>query len=381
MVQDLMDPARMYNYWRTQETEVLALSPKAPWVGAAGQFDGHPEWANANQKPYSYLQYEPTFIEQPDGSRVLIPPPERAPPVQVPAGFVEAAQSAQQDLMAIAGMPHEPMMDTPGTVVSGIALERRQALSDIGHFQYYDNQTFAIAQIGRICLDYIPVFYDQARMQRIIGEDGVPSMVPINQVDPAVDAVKNDLTIGRYDVVMDTGPGYETKRMEGAEAMIDLLKTELAKPIAQVGADIVVRNMEFAGANDLADRLMPMTPQGLEKAMETVPKQAKGIVTAMYQHINQLQKQLQQAALELKYKGAVEQGWMDTEIKKEGMKSATKVHDTQVRSRTAIDVAEINAGGKLLDTHVKGKYEAEGRKEEIQAAERAEKTNGASKNG
>ena len=132
-------------------------------------------------------------------------------------------------------MPHEPGVDTPGTVVSGVALKKRQALSDIGHFQYYDNQTQAIAQIGRICLDYFPVYYSTERMQRIIGEDGVPSMVGINQFDASIGRVKNDLTVGRYDVVMDTGPGYETKRIEGAEAMIDLLKTPLAEPIAKSG--------------------------------------------------------------------------------------------------------------------------------------------------
>jgi len=45
---------------------------------------------------------------------------------------------------------------------------------------------------------------------------------------------------GRYDVVMDTGPGYETKRLEGAESMLELLKTPLAEPIVKVGSDVIV---------------------------------------------------------------------------------------------------------------------------------------------
>ena len=53
MITDLMDPARMFNYWRSKETEVLALTPIAPWVGVAGAFDGHTEWTSANQKSYS----------------------------------------------------------------------------------------------------------------------------------------------------------------------------------------------------------------------------------------------------------------------------------------------------------------------------------------
>jgi len=237
----------MYNYWRTKQTEVLALTPVAPMIGAEGQFDGHPEWADANQKPYSRLEYVPITIEQPDGSKQLVPPPQRSPPIAVPAGFSDAATSAAQDLAAVAGMPHEPGVDTPGTVVSGVALRKRQALSDIGHFQYYDNQTQAIAQIGRICLDYIPIYYSTERMQRIIGEDGVPSMVGINQFDPALGKVKNDLTVGRYDVVMDT------------------------------------------------------TPQGMQKVMDGLPKEAQTVVKSLMTQMNQLQQQNQQLAADLKY--------------------------------------------------------------------------------
>ncbi len=200
-----------------------------------------------------------------------------------------------------------------------------------------------------------------------------------NPENPAVMAVKNDLTVGRYDVVMDTGPGYDTKRLESAETMIDLLKTPLAEPIAKVGADLVVRNMDFAGASDLADRLMPMTPQGLEKTLQGLPKSAQGVVTAMSQHMQQLQQKIQEQAMEIKYKTTIEHGWMQVEREKtkekqtaDAANNAAKEFDTHVKSITARDVAEINAGAKLLDTHVKGAHAA--RKDEMAAAEKAEKS-------
>ena len=391
MVWDLMDPARMFNYWRTAETEQLALASKAPWVGPAGFAAGHPEWLSANQTPYSYLEYEPQFVEQPDGSKTPLPPPTRNPAIEVPAGFVQAAQSAQGDLAAVAGMPHEPGQDSPGAVVSGIALRKREALSDIGHFQYYDNQTHAIDHTGVILVEYIPVYYSTARMQRIIGEDGVPSMVAINTpqpsaTDPTVMEVKNDLSVGKFDIVMDTGPGYETKRLEGAESMIDLLKTPLAEPIAKVGADLIVRNMDFAGASDLADRLMPMTPDGLEKSMEGLPKQAKGIVTAMAAHIKELQGKIQEQAMEIKYKTTIEQGWMHVEREKTKAKietdqanDQTKQFDTQSKVAGSIHVAEIKAGADIIGKHVDAGHETVARRETLAAAEKAEKANGAEK--
>ena len=45
----------------------------------AGFMNGHPEWKDANQKPYSALEWEPVFVEQPDGSKTMLPPPERNP--------------------------------------------------------------------------------------------------------------------------------------------------------------------------------------------------------------------------------------------------------------------------------------------------------------
>jgi hypothetical protein len=385
MVRDMMDAARMYNYWRTKETEAIALSSLAPWIGTTQHFDGHPEWNDANQKPYSHLTYNPGFIEQPDGSKTPLPPPTRVEPVAIPAGFVNAAESAAKDLMALAGMPHEPGQDKPGEVVSGKALRERAALSDIGHFQYYDNQTRAICHTGRLLLDLIPHYYSEERMQRIIGDDGTPSVVAINQPDPTVNRIKNDVTVGRYDVVMDTGPGYETKRMESAEMMIDLMKTPVGEIITKVGADVFLRSLDFVGAQELADRVMPQTPQGLQKVMEGLPEQAKNVVSAMQQQVTQLQQALQHAQLELKYKGTIEQGWMQTELAKERMKTDTQANDAAVRSHTAmvdthtkaqtsIAVAEIGAAAQIMNTHVEARHHKALAEETAAAAERVVKS-------
>lgn len=234
-----------------------------------------------------------------------------------------------------------------------------------------------IAHIGEILLDLFPFYYGEERMQRIIGEDGTPQMVAINKpkqnMDTGVTEIAHNMNVGRYDVVMDTGPGYETKRQEGAENMLDLLKTPLGEPVAKAGADLIVRNMDFAGAEDLADRLMPLNPQGMQKAMENLPHEAQGIVQALMTKSQQQDQVIQHLQLELKYKSQIEQGWMTTELKKTEMQTHVKAHDTDTRAQSAIDVAEIKEAGGLLDTHVKGKYESEGRKEEIAAAEKAEK--------
>jgi uncharacterized protein YwgA len=386
MITDMMDTARMYNYWRTCETEMIALAPRAPWMGTAKQFAAHPEWNDANQKPYSKLTYTPDFIEQPDGTKTPLPPPTRVETIQIPAGFVNAAEGAAKDLMALAGMPHEPGVDKPGEVVSGVALRRRQALSDIGHFQYYDNQTRGIAHGGRILLEYIRAYYSTQRMQRILGEDGTPETIELNQVDPETQKIKYDVTVGRFDVVMDTGPGYETKRQEGAEQLIDLLKiAPVAEIVAKNGADLLFRSIDGPYSEQLADRVMPMNPEGMEKVMKGLPDQAKNIVMSLQQQLQQAKQLIQQQGLELKYKGAIEKGWMETELAKERMKTDTQAHnkvidshtkqvDTHVKAQASIAVAEIGAAGQLLNTNTEAAHDRAAAKEMIHAAEKAEKT-------
>lgn len=384
MVRDLKDTNRMLNYWATCETELVALAPRAPFVAAAGQLDGHAEWKDANQKPYSALIYNVVHSNPEDPNSPVLPPPQRQEAVQIPAGVVNARQGAQQDLLMLAGMPHEPTADLPGTVVSGKALRERQAMTDRAHFQYYDNQTRFIEHIGEILVDLIPHYYSAQRTVRIIGEDGVPEMVGINQPDAQSGEIKHDMQAGRYDVVMDTGPGYETKRQEGQEAVLDLLKTPLAEPIVKAGSDLIVRNMDFAGADDLADRLLPSSPQGMDKAIKNLPKEAQGIIHAMQQQLQQAQQVIQEQALQIKYKGDIEKGWMAVENRKIDEQSATKLHDTSinaqtkvfdthVKSITARDVAEINAGAKIIDSNKDREHEKELAKITAEAAEKAMK--------
>jgi hypothetical protein len=55
MIENLMDPATIFNYAETTKAERYALTPKAPWVAYEQVIEGHPEWSDANRKSYSTL--------------------------------------------------------------------------------------------------------------------------------------------------------------------------------------------------------------------------------------------------------------------------------------------------------------------------------------
>jgi hypothetical protein len=356
MVQDLIDPAQMFNYTETSKAERYALTPKAPWIMAEGQDDGHPEWNDANQKSYSRLVYKP--VVGPDGQ--MLPPPIRQQPAAVEAGMAEWSSSAERNLMAVAGMaPENP--EIQARVVSGNKhLQRRQGMQDLAHYQYYDNQTLAIAWTGNLILERIPHYYDTKRQQRILGEDGVPQLLTLNE-DGANGEIKNNMKTGRYAIVMDTGPGYATKREEASENMMELLGTPLGEVVRETGPDIVLRNMDFHGADELADRAAVTTPGGMDKIMEGLPKQAQTIIQTLQSQMQQKDEQLQQMGLELKYKAGIQDSKNQADDQRNIRDNVTKMKiadrhvekDLEVqdsKAATSRDVAEIGAASQLLNT-------------------------------
>ena len=355
MVRAMLDAQRMVNYGEVAKIKRLGLAPKAPWVMAEGQMDGHPEWNDANQKSYSVMVYKPVTIATAQGD-IPLPPPQRQPPAQIEAGFSEFVQGMRGNLMALAGAPNEPNAGLQQEVVSGIAQQRRDQLSDMSHFQYYDNQVLAIAHTWRIMLEWIPHYYSGERMQRIIGEDGVAKMVKINesQTDQGITKIKNDMSVGRYDVVMDTGPGYETKREEGATNLINLLKIPpLAEEVVKAGSDLIFRALDYPYMQELADRIVAATPQGLQQIMPELSERAQSIVRSLGGQVQQLQQALQQAQMEIKTGMVKAQLEGQIKAKDSQLNAVTKIHDTNTRAQTARDIEEIRAGAAILDTHMK----------------------------
>ena len=162
--------------------------------------------------------------------------------------------SIDKDLQSVVGI-FDPSQLPQGNM-SGKAIRGQQMQQDMTNFHYYDNLVRSMKHTGRIILDLIPKIYDRERVLRIIGYDGKPEMVTVNervQDEMGVEKVLNDVTVGEYDVYMDTGPGYQSKRQEAVEAMMPMISTN--QELFNLAGDLVFRNMDFPGAEVIADRL------------------------------------------------------------------------------------------------------------------------------
>lgn len=353
LVRHAKDPQRMYNFWRTSQTESIALAPKAKWLLAEGQDEGHEnEWAQANIKSAPVLRYKQTDIE----GRVA-PQPTRLQPEAPPQGIMEAASSINNDLQAVLGIFDPNQM--PSGNISGKALNGQQQQIDLSNYHFYDNLTRSIKHTGKIILDLIPKIYDSERVMRIIGDDGQPDMVTINQRD-AVGSILNDVTVGEYDIVMDTGPGYQSKRIQAVEAMMPLMaKDELFK----IAGDLVFRNMDFPGADIIADRLAASNPLAQIDDKSPIPPQVQMQLAQSKQVIEQQQQQLQAMQLEINNRGQVAQIREDGATKRKLMEVTSKAHNTETmaevkvndqntRAITSQNKTEIDAIVQLLLHHM-----------------------------
>jgi len=350
MIRYAKDPQRMYNFWQTSITESVALAPKAKWLIAEGQDENHEsDWANANIKSFPLLRYKQTDI---DGRPA--PAPTRLQPEPPPTGVMAAAMGVDNDIKAIMGV-FDPAQLGQGNI-SGKALNGQQQQVDLTNFDYYDNLTRSIAHIGKICLDLIPKIYDTERVMRIIGDDGKPELLTINQRD-SVGRVLNDISVGQYDVVMETGPGYNSKRQEAVDNMLPLLSA--TPELMKVAGDLVFRNMDWPGADIIADRLAAANPMAQIDDKSKVPPQVQMQLAISQKQIQELTQALQARDLMLKNRMDVEQLRQDSETKRTLMKETNKAHEVEIREQSDRAEMQLRVDGQAHDTVLKTQTQIE----------------------
>ena len=260
LVRNAKDAQRMYNYWVSQEAEMLALAPKAPFIGYGGQFEGYEtNWKTANTQNWPYLEVNPDVT---DGQGGMLPLPQRAQPPMASSGLLQAKAGASEDIKSTTGQ-YNASLGMGSNERSGKAILARQREGDVGTYHYGDNLARGVRHVARQLVDLIPKIYDTQRIARIIGEDGETKMIKINpeQQQPVnkimdergivIEKIYNP-GVGKYDVVAITGPGYATKRQEALEAMAQLLQGN--PQLWAVAGDLFVKNMDWPGAQEMSKR-------------------------------------------------------------------------------------------------------------------------------
>jgi hypothetical protein len=301
LVRNAKDAQRMYNYWVSQEAEMLALAPKAPFIGYGGQFEGYEmQWKTANTNNWPYLEVNPDAT---DGIGNPLPLPQRAAPPLAQTGLIQAKMGASDDIKATTGQ-YDSSLGATSNERSGRAILARERQGDTGTYHYVDNLARAVRHVTRQLVDLIPKIYDTERVARIVGLDGDVDMVKINPMQPepvkeirdqngiVIEKIYNP-SVGVYDVMVTTGPGYMTKRQEALDAMSMLLQSN--PQLWSVAGDLFIKNMDWPGAQEMAARFAKIIDPKVMEGEDQSPEMqaAKMQLDMLTQELNQVVGMLQ----------------------------------------------------------------------------------------
>ena len=329
LVRNAKDAQRMYNYWVSQETEMLALAPKAPFIGYGGQFEGYEnQWKTANTTNWPYLEVNPDVT---DGTGGTLPLPQRSQPPVASSGLLQAKLGASDDIKSTTGQ-YDTSLGQTSNERSGKAIMARERQSDTGTYHYVDNLARAVRYVTRQIVDLIPKIYDTQRIARIIGIDGETNMAKIDptQAEPVKKIVDQagivlekiyNPGIGKYDVCVTTGPSYMTKRQEALEGMSVLLQGN--PQLWAVAGDLFIKNMDWPGAQEMSKRFAKtIDPKLLSNEDESPELQAaQQQIQAMGQEMDQMHQMLQNVGKSME---AQDQERKDFEAKIKAFEAETK---------------------------------------------------------
>lgn len=349
VIRHAKDAQRLYNYARSTEAEVIALQPKAPYLGTIKQFQGLTKfWDVAHKANLPYLPYNPD--EKAPG------PPQRQTPPVASQGLTQQALQAADDMKAATGI-YDAGLGNQSSETSGVAIRQRQMESDVSTSIYSDNLAKSIEHCGRVIIGMIPIIYDTPRILRIVGEDDQQEMVGVNQQafdDAGQPFTVNDLTTGRYDVRVTVGPNYATRRQETREGMMQFVQ---AIPQAgAVAADLVAKAQEWPDADKIADRLKKALPPGIIGIEDLPPEEQQQAMMqqqmAQQQQAQQAQMQAQAQQLELR-KSAAEATEAEAQAQEAGFDAMLKQIEVSAQSG-AINAAINNAVQQALLASLQG---------------------------
>jgi hypothetical protein len=288
MIRDAKDPQVMFNFWRSATTELVALAPKNPWIGPVGFIPKGQEqkWASANTRSHQTLEYDPAYGR-----------PERQSFAQVPTGALQEALSASDDMKSIMGI-FDSSIGAESNERSGRAILARERQGDVANFHFIDNLSRAIRGAGRILVEIIPAVYSARESIRILGEDSAGKVIKLTQQGDG-DISNNEqgeerlynLTVGKYDVDVKTGPSFSTQREETRETLIEIMR-QVPDAAAYLG-DVLLDHMDFVGADKVSRRLKSLLPEAVRSAEDESKDGADPEVSGLRQ---QLQAQSQEFA-------------------------------------------------------------------------------------
>jgi hypothetical protein len=165
-------------------------------------------------------------------------------------------------------------------------------------------------------------------MVKLNPEQPEPVKKIMDQQGIVIEKVYNP-SVGVYDVVATTGPGYMTKRQEAMEAMAQILQGN--PQLWSVAGDLFVKNMDWPGAQEMAKRLAKTIDPKLMSETDEDPalQAAQQQMQAMGQEMEQMHTMLQNVGKSIEMQ----------ELERKDFEAQIKLFDAETKRLTAVQAS------------------------------------------
>ena len=339
------DPQRLFNYWKSTEAHILQKNQDEMTIVDDRGIAGFDEWRDPSSA--AYLRFKAT-----DDSGNVIPYPTKIGAAAPPVGILNASESAKALIPDILNM-HAPQMGQDVNQQSGVAIGLLQRQSDTAQFHFQDNINKTIRHSARVLIGLFPILYDTEMVRRIIGADGESELVKLNaqpenqdEQSKAINGVLNDMSLGRFDIRMDTGPSFNTQREQSFTLMMQLVQSNPS--LFNIVADLIIMNSPLLNSKEIAERVkMLVPPQALGKD-KIDPEQAKAQITQLDQLVQKLTADLESLQMQLNDKNADR----NIEMMKVELQAEKDIQVAQINASSRSDVQELRGVVELLKQRI-----------------------------
>lgn len=246
------DAQRIKNMMYANLMEINALSAVEKDIMTPEQVAGFQNmWAEDNVKNYPYLLINP--VTDSSGNKVPQGPVGKKTPPNIPPALAALIQQSEVDMMDILGRPQDGQEVMSN--MSGKAVELIQQRLDMQAFLYMSNFAKAMRRSGEIWLGMAKeVYVEPDRKMKMLGEmmniESVTLAQPIIGDDGKL-TTRNDLTRADFDVTVDVGPSFASKREATVRALIGILQMVSDPAEAKIIQSLVLMNMEGEGLGEV----------------------------------------------------------------------------------------------------------------------------------
>ena len=347
LIRKAKEPQMMLNLWKSLETEILLKQPQAPVMVAEGQIEDYADdWKNPAKT--MALRYKTV-----DAQGNPVAAPSRLAPPQVPTGIVNASRGATDDIKATMGL-YQASVGQRSNETSGVAIAERKAQGDMATYHFGDNLFKSIGQVGRVIVAAIPDVYTERRVLMIVGKEDEPKQVGINGAMVEGQKAPINLMQGSYEVRVTTGAPFQSLRDQAAQTLREMVAQ--SPDLMAIMGDLLFKNMDFPGAQDIAERLKKQMNPALFIEGDQDPQ-----VMAMGQQLQQaqeamaqMQQQLEMMAQQLESKQGEEQIKQQSEMAKIQIDS-TKNEIEVMKLRLQEQQQQIDAASKEQELMLKAR--------------------------